>query len=124
VRVDVVESPTVSHAIAAIEAADPTVVLIEDPAQATHVSDALDRGGMAVPERISVIALGSRENEEERGRDITRLVAPRTELGAAAVKLLWKLINQPGEVAARERRLMLKCQIVAGSTLLRPPRTD
>jgi DNA-binding LacI/PurR family transcriptional regulator len=120
---EVVESTSASQAIAAIEEVAPTVVLIEDPAQVTAVGDILERNGVGAPDGISLIALSGRENGVAGGRDVTRLVAPRTELGAAAVKLLWKLINEPGAVSAGERRVMLDCQIATGSTLAAPPRS-
>ena len=117
---DVVESSSLPQAIAAIDAHTPTVVLIEDPAQVTAVGDALERTGVGVPDGISLIALSGRENGAAGGRDVTRLVAPRTVLGATAVRLLWKLINEPGAVSAEERRVMLDCQIATGSTLAGP----
>ena len=116
----VVQSSSPSQAIAAIEEADPTVVLIEDSGQVAAVGDVLDRKGLGIPDDISLIGLSGRENGETGGRDVTRLVAPRTELGAAAVRLLWKLINEPGTVSPGERRVMLDCQIAAGSTLSSP----
>jgi len=122
VRHDVVESSSASQAIAAIEATAPTVVLIEDPAQVASVGDVLERTGAGIPGGMSLIALSGRDNGIAGGRDVTRLVAPRTELGAAAVRLLWKLINEPGAVSQAERRVMLDCQIAAGSTLAVPPR--
>ncbi len=121
VRHEVLEASSVTQAVAAIEASDATVVFVEDPTHAGKIGALLERRGVTIPERLSLIALGGREDDEVPGHDLTRLVAPRTELGAAAVRLLWRLINEPAGVDESERRMLLSCRILPGSTLAAPP---
>lgn len=117
VRREIVECGTAAAAIAAARATAATVLLIEDPAQARRVVDALMAAGVDIPGRVSVIALGGQAPEHDDGGDITRLVAPRVELGAEAVRLLWRLLNDPDEVPADARRALLACRLVDGATL-------
>lgn len=118
VEVDVVECARVAEAISAARGTEASVVFAEDPSHALAIVDALRRDGVAVPARRSVVALGGAESDERA--DLTRLVAPRTELGAHAVRLLWRLVNDPDGVPVGERRVILRCQLVTGATLAAP----
>lgn len=120
VAYDVQVPASITEAAASIASSGATVVFVEDPTEAGRIGAVLERQGVSIPGQLSLIALGGREDEEQPGHDLTRLVAPRTELGAAAVRLLWKLINEPGAVADTERRMLLDCRIVEGSTLAAP----
>jgi DNA-binding LacI/PurR family transcriptional regulator len=114
---EIVECGTAAAAIAAARGTNATVVLIEDPTHARRVVEALADAGVEVPGDISVIALGGQPPEQEEGPALTRLVAPRTELGAEAVRLLWRLLNDADDVPADARRVLLACRIVEGATL-------
>lgn len=114
---EVVVSPSAAEALAAVRASAASVVFVEDPAQAQTLVESLEREGVRVPDDLSVVALGSREGGDTGRIDLTRLVAPRAELGAVAVRLLWRLVNDPAAVPLEERRSLLACRVVVGATL-------
>ncbi|MCW4459965.1 LacI family DNA-binding transcriptional regulator [Microbacterium sp. MPKO10] len=93
-----------------------TVVFVEDPVEADRLVAHIESEGRAVPRDLSVVALGEHARRDEAARDVTRLVAPRTALGAEAVRLLARIMS--GEVdESIETRVLLPCSIVEGSTL-------
>ena len=100
---------------AAVREAGVTLVIAEEPEVAAAVRAHGVRDGVAIPEELSIVALGSAPRTDA-GPDITRLTPPRPELGAAAVELLARLIS--GEtVPPDERRTLLPCPIADGATL-------
>lgn len=116
-RDEVVASASAADALAAVRGSAASVVFVEDPAHAQTLVEQLGREGVRVPDDLSIVALGSRESGEAARVDLTRLVAPRAELGAVAVRLLWRLVNDADAVPTGERRSLLACRVVAGATL-------
>lgn len=102
---------------------DPSTVFVEDPDDAERLLEHFAKSGTAVPDDVSVVALGEHRRSRDRGTDVTRLRAPRPELGVRAVEALSSLI---AAVAAGTSppviRELLPCRIVGGTTL-GPPRT-
>lgn len=105
---------------AAIVAAAPTVVFLEDPAHAEAISDLAEADGVDIPGQLSIVVLGERSRPSEHGLDYTRLSAPRPELGSRAVALLDQLMNGARGADELPRQQLLDCAIIEGSTLAAP----
>ncbi|WP_420365415.1 LacI family DNA-binding transcriptional regulator [Curtobacterium sp. L3-7] len=120
VETAVTDHRTVADAWEAIRASRPTVVLVEDPDDGEELLELLADD---VPARVSVVVLGEHTRHRDRGTDVTRLSAPRTELGARAVAALTERIAavQRGDAPDPVQEL-LACTLVAGTTLGPPPR--
>ncbi|WP_413601089.1 LacI family DNA-binding transcriptional regulator [Curtobacterium sp. Curtsp57] len=120
VETTVTDHRTVADAWEAIRASRPTVVLVEDPDDGEELLELLADD---VPARVSVVVLGEHTRHRDRGTDVTRLSAPRTELGARAVAALTERIAavQRGDAPDPVQEL-LACTLVAGTTLGPPPR--
>lgn len=100
----------------AIREGGATVVFVEDPLDADQLADLAEADGIRVPDALSIVALGEPARRGAVERDFTRLVAPRSELGASAVRLLAQIMRaEPGEQL--ETRVLLPCALVPGETL-------
>ncbi|MFJ3383449.1 MULTISPECIES: LacI family DNA-binding transcriptional regulator [unclassified Curtobacterium] len=123
VETTVTDHRTVADAWEAIRASSPTVVLVEDPDDGEALLDLLVATDHDVPHDLSVIVLGEHTRHRDRGTDVTRLSAPRTELGARAVAALTERIAavQRGAVPPPVQEL-LACTLVDGTTLGPPAR--
>jgi DNA-binding LacI/PurR family transcriptional regulator len=100
----------------AIRDSQATVVFVEDPLDADRLADLAEADGIRVPDALSLVALGEPARLGAVERDFTRLVAPRSELGASAVRLLAQIMRtEPGEQL--ETRVLLPCALVPGETL-------
>lgn len=100
----------------AIRAGGATVVFVEDPLDADQLADLAEADGIRVPDALSIVALGEPARRGAVERDFTRLVAPRSELGASAVRLLAQIMRaETGEQL--ETRVLLPCALVPGETL-------
>ncbi|GAB2530631.1 LacI family DNA-binding transcriptional regulator [Paramicrobacterium agarici] len=96
--------------------AQSTVVFIESPDHAERFSATVEELGVSVPRDISVVTLGEHARPRSMGRAITRLVAPRREMGTEAVRLLFRIMT--GNAGARETtRVLLPCAIADGDSL-------
>ncbi|WP_437583235.1 LacI family DNA-binding transcriptional regulator [Paramicrobacterium sp. CJ85] len=102
-----------------IDAADATVVFVEDPVAAHRLVRELEPHGRAVPRDISIVALGEQARRGEDVRDVTRLVAPRVALGAEAVRLLARIVRGEADESVETRKL-LPCALETGTTLSGP----
>ncbi|MFZ7086556.1 LacI family DNA-binding transcriptional regulator [Curtobacterium sp. RRHDQ10] len=122
VEAEMSSNSTVVQAWEAVRASEPSIVFVEDPVHGDALFSYLAQTGVHVPEQISVIVLGEHSHARDRAIDVTRLSAPRIELGARAVAILAERIaaaqngHDPGAVHE-----LLPCQIIAGSTLTAPP---
>jgi DNA-binding LacI/PurR family transcriptional regulator len=93
-----------------------SVVFVEDPLHADRLADFAEADGIHVPDALSIVALGEPARRGAVERDFTRLVAPRSELGASAVRLLSQIMRaEVGEEL--ETRVLLPCALVRGETL-------
>ncbi len=105
---------------AAVRASGATLVISEEPELAAALMERAQREGIAVPEALSIIALGSTARpgaEGTGGIELTRLLPPREELGARAVALLARIVSEGEEVPVEDRRTLLECPIADGATL-------
>jgi DNA-binding LacI/PurR family transcriptional regulator len=115
-RVTVSDPAASASAWRAIRDAGATVVFVEDPLDADRLADLAEADGIHVPDALSIVALGEPARRGAVERDFTRLVAPRSELGASAVRLLAQIMRaEPGEQL--ETRVLLPCALVPGETL-------
>lgn len=105
---------------AAIVAAEPTVLFMEDPAHAQTICDLAVASGIDIPTQLSIVVLGERTRPSEHALDYTRLSAPRPELGSRAVALLDQLMNGTRGADELPRQQLLDCAIIGGSTLVAP----
>jgi DNA-binding LacI/PurR family transcriptional regulator len=104
--------------LAALLAADATVVLVEHFATAVDLVTAAQRRGLAVPADLSVVTLGDPTTPVPTDVDFTGFRIPRVEMGRQAVALLTGLLEGAEDNAQR----LLSCELVAGTTLA-PPRS-
>jgi len=126
VEAEVSPDRDVTDAWAMIRASRPSVVFVEDPtdAQELHAHLAADR--VAVPEDLSVVVLGEHNRAADGPADFTRLRAPRTELGARAVRALTNVLEArytaatAGTSAEPPVQDLLNCSLVSGTTLAAP----
>ncbi|GAB3817768.1 LacI family DNA-binding transcriptional regulator [Tessaracoccus terricola] len=92
-----------------------SVVFVEDPADAVALDAVAGRDGR---DGLSVVALGEVAGGAASG--VAHLVAPRSDLGARAVRLLAELLaGHPGPPP--EHRLLLPCDVVGGGSLRPAP---
>lgn len=103
---------------AAVEAFAPSVLVVESPTIAAQLRERAIAAGVAVPERMSMIALASPSRPGERDVDFARLAPPRTELGTLAVRLLARILSGDDTPADDELRTLIDCPVVLGSTLI------
>jgi DNA-binding LacI/PurR family transcriptional regulator len=97
-----------------VEGAHATVLMVEDPGEAEILYAEALRRGIRVPDDLSFVVLGERLRAEADAPDFARLVAPRVELGAAAVAALHRLLNDDAAEPVRE---LLPCSVIDGTTL-------
>ena len=105
---------------AAIVAAAPTVLFVEDPAHAQTIRDLAVAAGIDIPGQLSIVVLGEHSRPSEHALDFTRLSAPRPQLGSRAVALLDQLMNGTRGADELPRQQLLDCAIIEGSTLVAP----
>lgn len=96
---------------------DPDLLVIESSATAVGLRRLAIQAGRRVPKELGIIVLSSPTRAEERDVDFTRIEPPRTELGARAVDLLAQLLLAEDELPMAQRRTLLPCPTVAGSTV-------
>ncbi|NII42565.1 DNA-binding LacI/PurR family transcriptional regulator [Curtobacterium flaccumfaciens] len=123
---EVTTDRSVTDAWAAIRASRPTVVFVEDPTDAHELHAQLAADGISVPDDLSVVVLGEHNRAADGPADFTRLRAPRTELGAHAVRALTGVL-EARRTPAQERssatppvQELLDCSLVPGGTLAAP----
>lgn len=108
----------VAQSIAHIRRLDATIVITEEPDVAEALDRALPEAGLRVPDDISLCTLTHPSSEYGRHRQFTRLIIPREEMGAEAVRMLLRLLENPG---AAPLTTSLDCDFAEGTTLA-PPR--
>lgn len=123
VETEVTDRRTVADGWEAIRSSRPSVLFVEDPADAHDLHAVLARDGVTVPSDLSVVVLGEQTRTVDGRADFTRLRAPRTELGARAVLALTErltTIREPGmpPSGAWPAQELLPCTLVPGSTLV------
>lgn len=105
-----------------VQSHEPTVVFVEDPDDGSSLMEHLAGAGIEVPRQLSVVALGEHTRSRDRAGDVTRLSAPRTELGTHAVDAITAQIaaaargDRPGDPVQE----LLPCTVVDGTTLAPP----
>ncbi|MCY1695321.1 LacI family DNA-binding transcriptional regulator [Curtobacterium sp. SL109] len=126
IEAEVTTDRSVTEAWAAIRASRPTVVFVEDPTDAHELHAQLAADGTSVPDDLSVVVLGEHNRAADGPADFTRLRAPRTELGAHAVRALTGVL-EARRTPAPERSFatapvqeLLDCSLVPGGTLAAP----
>jgi DNA-binding LacI/PurR family transcriptional regulator len=95
-----------------------TALVLENSAASVGLRSAAARRGLTVPGDLSLIGLSGAQFQLE-GAELTELSVPRYEMGAEAVRLLLRLIDDPASAPQRAR---LSCGIREGSTLTAPPK--
>lgn len=127
VRCQIVECTDASDAAKFASTSTATLILAQEPSHAVGIIESLTSAGVDVPGEVSVVALGGQSPVARDRRDITRIVVPRVALGERAMHLLWRLLNDPDEIAPEDQRVLLRCEIASGKTLAAPSasvRTD
>lgn len=113
---------SVEDVVQRIESSGSTVLIVEDPTEAETLYAALRARGITVPGELSMVVLGDRSRPQDRAIDFTRLSAPRTELGSAAVELLHQILNgAPDDGDPLPEQQLLACALIGGSTLSEVP---
>jgi DNA-binding LacI/PurR family transcriptional regulator len=90
-----------------------TAVFAEDPAKAVEIRRAARARGMAIPEDLSILALGTPPRSADLDVEFTGFRIPRREMGHRSVEVLTELMER-GHGAPQE---LLPCQLIGGSTL-------
>ena len=103
--------------LAAIRQAGASVVFFGELADAIAFDEHARARGLAIPEDISVIVLGSRVRIERHQRVFTSYAIPREDMGRQATAMLLQTLADPTLV----QQVLLDCQTVAGDTLAPPP---
>lgn len=105
---------------AELRAAGATVAFIESPAHALTVRSLAERDRLDVPRDLSLVTLG--DPARATADELTRIIPPRTRLGAEALNLLGRILDPAVHVPEDELRVSLPCAIVDGTTLAAPGR--
>jgi DNA-binding LacI/PurR family transcriptional regulator len=90
-----------------------TAVFTEDPAKAVEIMRAAQALGMAIPEDLSILALGTLPRSAGLDVEFTGFRIPRREMGHRSVELLTESMER-GHGAPQE---LLPCELIAGNTL-------
>lgn len=101
-----------------LRASRATVAFVEAPTQALELYSLAERDGIDVPTDLSLVTLA--DPPHTTAPDLTRLVPPRTRLGAEALTLLGRILDPTVRLQATDLRVRLPCLIEAGATLARP----
>jgi DNA-binding LacI/PurR family transcriptional regulator len=97
-----------------------TAAVVEEYADGVAIAALARERGLAVPEELSILALGDPTRPAATDLDLTGFRIPRREMGWQAVEVLTGLLAEdPGLVSQR----ILPCQPVDGSTLAPPAQT-
>ncbi|MEV4570286.1 LacI family DNA-binding transcriptional regulator [Nonomuraea sp. NPDC049419] len=97
----------------AVRATEATAAFFEEQADAVVFMRAAAERGLAVPEDLSVVTLGSATRPVHTDIDFAGFLIPRREMGRRAVELLTKVLETGG--APQE---LLPCELIEGSTLI------
>lgn len=103
----------------AIRGSGATVAIVEDPARALEIYALAARDGVRIPTDLSLVTLA--DPRDANAPELTRVSPPRSQLGAEALTLLSQLVDPSVELSGKDRRLMVPCALVSGTTLA-PPR--
>lgn len=96
-----------------------TAFVAEDPPLALRAIAAARALGLDVPEDLSVAVLGGSERDSSAAPELTTFSIPRQEMGAAAVRLLARVLANPHEPGPH--RVVLPCALAPGRTTAAPP---
>ncbi|WP_162605874.1 LacI family DNA-binding transcriptional regulator [Jiangella aurantiaca] len=106
--------------LAAAREAGATAVIAESSYVAHRVYETARAQGVGVPGELSVVGLGDhgdRENVLSPDPALTLLRTPSREIGAAAVRMLLRLLDAPDGGPEQE---FIACELTAGRTVGRP----
>ncbi|MEV7869691.1 LacI family DNA-binding transcriptional regulator [Streptomyces sp. NPDC088124] len=96
-----------------------TLIIAEDAFLAEDVAHALSGAGVAVPDEVSLAALGEVRGHRVDGRTLAGFHVPRPQLAAEALDLLQLLIGtDPQEWAALDRERLLVAEVEPGDTIV------
>ncbi|WUJ75249.1 LacI family transcriptional regulator [Kribbella soli] len=96
-----------------------TLIIAEDAFLVEDVVHALTEAGIAVPDEVSVAALGEVRGHRIEGRPLAGFHIPREQLAAEALDLLQLLIDtEPDEWAELETRRLLVAEVEPGETIV------
>ncbi|WP_211218245.1 LacI family DNA-binding transcriptional regulator [Ruania albidiflava] len=101
-----------------VRRAGASVVFVESPEHALVVLDLARRDGVCVPDELSLVTLG--DPARATPVELTRIVPPRTRLGAEALSLLGQILDPQVHLSTDELRVTLPCAIAPGATLAGP----
>ncbi|MGH3490163.1 MAG: substrate-binding domain-containing protein, partial [Actinopolymorphaceae bacterium] len=101
-----------------------TAFVTEDDAILRTFVDLTTAAGLRAPEDFSVATLVDPSPARSGAVDVSGLRVPRLEMGAAAVHLLGRLLDEQldGGRDKPERQVVFPCDVVAGATAGPPPR--
>jgi len=100
-------------------ATEASVIFAEDAILLDDVIHALTAAGVAVPDEISVAALGEVGGHRADGRSLTGFHIPREQLAVEALDLLQQLIaTEPAEWAGLDIQRLLVADLEPGETLV------
>ncbi|MET8867949.1 LacI family DNA-binding transcriptional regulator [Nonomuraea sp. NPDC004580] len=97
----------------AVRATGAGAAFFEEQADAVVFMQAAAEGGLAVPEDLSVVTLGSATRPVRTDTDFAGFLIPRREMGRRAVELLTKVLETGGTPQE-----LLPCELIEGSTLI------
>lgn len=107
------------HDWALVKASKASVLVVESHEHATAVTAIARAEGVRIPEDLSVLVL-SDAARPAGPLDFTRISPPRRELGAAATRLLARLLDPDDVIDVADLRSMLDCPAIPGTTLAAP----
>ncbi|MEU2133856.1 LacI family DNA-binding transcriptional regulator [Streptomyces sp. NPDC018352] len=96
-----------------------TLIIAEDAFLAEDVAHALSGAGVAVPDEVSLAALGEVRGHRAEGRTLAGFHVPRPQLAAEALDLLQLLITtSPQEWDGLDRERLLVAEVEPGDTIV------
>lgn len=108
-----------------------TAILLPSEVAPDGVADALAERGLDVPSEVSIVLLGQSHHARSSARAWTGFVVPREEMGARALVLLSRIVNEANAPAGRpspvppldpeDRHQLLECADNDGATVAAPP---
>jgi DNA-binding LacI/PurR family transcriptional regulator len=98
-----------------IEHLNATMIVAEDAEIAEVLDQHISAKGLKVPEHISLCTLADPVSERGRQRQFSRLVVPRLEMGAEAVRMLLQLLKDDAD--SQPIAKTLGCAFEVGTTI-------
>ena len=96
----------------------PTAIFTANDLSAVGTIDAIERGGLVVPDGVSIVGFDNTSLAALNHIGLTTIDQPRWEMGAAAANMLVEVINDRGELTD----VLMAPSLIVRRTTARAPR--